>query len=207
MRTLILLFAFAILSCGQNNTKEHELEQKEKELALRERELELREKGKTSSNSLSESQTDLTTTTAAIKYDYEKHNNIDAFINDLAKAVKTDDRNAVAKMTFFPFEDGFREWLDPVNPPKNIPNLKSDTEKQFLEKYSTIFLPTLKKAIERKEYRGSFSSSSVEDYDGADFIEEGEFVITGSRTDKRPYSIAIKKINGKFKLHRMVWSS
>lgn len=44
MKYLFIIFTFALLSCGQNETKQKELELKERELALKEKELVLREK-------------------------------------------------------------------------------------------------------------------------------------------------------------------
>ncbi len=44
MKYLFLIFTFALLSCGQNETKQKELALKERELALKEKELVLREK-------------------------------------------------------------------------------------------------------------------------------------------------------------------
>jgi hypothetical protein len=197
---IITLISIICISCGQNATKQKELELKGKELEIRDRELRLREKDSIADIKIKKADK------PELIYNIEKHGDIKFFIDDLAKAISLDDKSAVARMTYFPFKDGFREWLTGgIEVPKNIPDLTCNNEKQFLDKYSRIFLPGVKKEIESKSYRGY--DYSAEEFSG-DIIESGEFVINGEDyINDRQYSIAIKKINGKFKLHRMVWSS
>lgn len=206
MRKFIILFTTAaLLSCEQSSTKVAELEDKEKELALRENKLVIKENelnldSKDEYNSAIEKQSKLTE-----KYNYKNHNNIETFIADLSKAINSNDKLAIAKMTYFPFGDGFRKFItgDEGIAPKNIPDLFCKNQKELEAKFTLIFTESIQRAIKNKKYRGCDNS----DEDFEDIIEEGEFIISGDYQRDRPYEIAIKKINGVFKLHRMAFGS
>ena len=64
-----------------------------------------------------------------VSYDFEKHGDIKVFIDDLIKAVNSDDKNSIAQMINLPFKD---EWGD--NPYNQSTPLGCKTENQFFEK-------------------------------------------------------------------------
>ncbi len=127
------------------------------------------------------------------RYNFDKHNDIKVFMNDLAKAAGTSDKSNVAQMIKFPFVD---EWGD--NPGNQSPPLGCKTANQLFEKYDKIFTKDMMKAISAKKYRGWVYGDLHEDV-----IEKGEYLIECFKDSyaNRPCNMfAIKKVNGKFKI-------
>ena len=203
----IIIVALVIVSCGQNNSsnKQKELELKERELALKEKEFALKQNDtvglKPSSNTTEVKPTSANEITLSNGYNFDKHNDIKIFINDLAKAVSTDDKNSIAQMINFPFVD---EWGD--NSYNQSPPLGCKTANQFFEKYDKIFLTNLKNAIISKKYRAADNSDEM----FSDVIENGEYLIEPKTkyVGKRPDNmLGIKKVNGKFKIYAIKFYS
>lgn len=130
----------------------------------------------------------------------DNHSSIKFFINDLAKAVSTGDKNSLAKMINFPLVD---EWGD--NPNNESEPLGCKTADQFFEKYDKIFTQDLKRSITAKKYRGWVNNV----LDG-DVIEKGEYLIPCFKdsSDNRPCNMfGIKKVNGTFKIYAIKFYS
>jgi len=194
-----------------NKTSEKELELQKWELDLKQKELELKEKelAQQSNNSQTKTDKSISSTTSTAKtnqtivktfsggYNFDKHNDIKIFIDDLAKAVSTGDKNNIAQMINFPLID---TWGD--NPGNQSPSLGCKNINQFFEKYDKIFTNDIIKAITNKKYR--------EGIGGQDAFNKGEYGIDCFKNyyDNRPcIMFGIKKVNGKFKIYAIKFSS
>ena len=197
----ILTISLFILSCGQDENKKKELELKERELALKEKELAMKEKDSAhlKPNSAESKMTSTTENTTSDGYSFDNHNDINAFIKDLAKAVSENDKMTVGQMTNFPFIDVLGD-----NPGNNTSSLDCKNSEQFIQKYDKIFVGNLVKVIKSKKYSG-WTEPEPPNYE--EIINKGEYLIDAGVYGDREFLIGIKKINGKFKLYAMKFRS
>ena len=137
-------------------------------------------------------------------YNFARHDDINVFMDDLSKAAAAGDKMAIAQMTNFPFED---KW------PQFVTGNEKDTSKwqsfgavdsaEYVGKFDNLYIPYLVEAMKQKKYRGWEKNEHV-----PDIIEEGEYLIMAEAPiNKRQYAIAIKKINGVYKIFRTAFSS
>ena len=124
-----------------------------------------------------------------VSYDFEQHGDIKVFIDDLAKAVNSDDKNSIAQMINFPLLDKCTDSYS------QTPSLRCNDSKQFLLKYDKIFTSETKESIKNKKYRG-YSTDFTTCYD---VIKKGEYLIE----DVGMYIPCIKKVNGKYKIYAL----
>ena len=221
MKKLFYIICLGGLLLGQvacNNSEnqkisEKELELQKRELDLKQRELELKEKelAQQEKSSKKETSIPIATNNSSTKvvatdksssggYNIDKHNDIKVFINDLAKAVSTNDKNAISQMINFPFVD---EWGD--NPYNESTPLGCRDVRQFFEKFDKIFTNDIKKAIIAKKYRG-YSDQNID----GDVINKGEYLIdclTNSNEKRQCNNFGIKRVNGKFKIYAIKFYS
>ena len=90
-------------------------------------------------------------------YNFAGHSNFKTFWADFKKAVNAGDKEAVAKMTYFPFKDS-RDLGQGIGTGPN--NLTCNNPKDLINKYNKIFLPATIKAISKNSYH------QCVDYDG-----------------------------------------
>lgn len=124
-----------------------------------------------------------------VSYDFENHGDIKVFIDDLAKAVNSDDKNSIAKMINFPLLDKCTDSYS------QTPSLRCNDNTQFLSKYDKIFTSSTKESIKSKKYRGYRSDFETCD----DVIKKGEYLIE----DIGMYIPCIKKVNEKYKIYAL----
>lgn len=144
-------------------------------------------------------------------YNFEAHSDFQAFWTDFKKAVLANDREAVTKMTNFPFKDevgdDIKNSVDiygkPTEDAKKMQSLTCSNKTAFLNKYDKIFLPATKTAIQADKYRGY----EYDDIIGGDVINKGEYVLEIYIDARRSYNMAFKKSNGVFKLAYMPYYS
>lgn len=141
-------------------------------------------------------------TEQAGEYQVEKHDDIEVFIQDLAKAVNVDDQKTVAQMTHFPLQDEWGDYSD-----NQTPSLGCKTEQEFFEKYDAIFTKGIKTSISENNYRGWTDNGN-----GNDVIQQGEFLIEGDGNidgeSERPHvMLGMKMIDGKFKIYAIKFYS
>jgi hypothetical protein len=145
-------------------------------------------------------------TTIAVKpeYNFAGHDSINIFIDDLAKAIAANDRKGVTQMTQFPFTDHYNEFLtgnEKVD--VSLEDLSAKNALEFLNKFDRLFIPELQQQIKNRNYRGFEKNEHV-----PDIIAEGEYLIMADAPiNKRQYGLAIKKIDGKYKIYRTAFSS
>ncbi len=148
-------------------------------------------------NQASESETD-----TAGNYNFDKHDNIQVFMQDLALAVEKGDKESIAGMIDFPFTD---EWGD--YPDNQTFPLGCENSKQFLEKFDRIFTDGVKKAIAGQSYRGWTDNGN-----GTDVIAKGEYLIEGDgsidgESDRPHVMLGIRLVSGKFKIYAVKFYS
>ena len=141
-------------------------------------------------------------------YNFEAHSDFQAFWTDFKKAVLSNDREAVAKMTNFPFKDeyggAYKQLTDfdglLTEDAKKMPSFTCSNKTIFLNKYDKIFLPETKTAIQTNKYRGY----EVDEVLGEDMIlNEGEYALEFESKNSRSYNLVFSKMNGKYKLDNM----
>jgi hypothetical protein len=136
-------------------------------------------------------------------YDFNKHYDIKIFINDLAKAVSTKDKNAIVFfMMNVPLKDEYGD-----NPGNHSPSLGCKTTTDIYNKFDLIFTKGINSAIMKQEYRG-YDTESM----NGDVIENGEFLIEGDYKidgdSSRPHiMLGIKKVNGIYKIYAIKFYS
>jgi len=213
------LSTLILTSCNNSDnskTSEKELELQKRELDIKQKELELKEKELNQKETSSKMETTRpTVNTSTIKselpkekssaegYNFDKHNDIKVFVNDLAKAVSSGDKNSISQMINFPLID---TWGD--NPGNQSPSFGCKNSNQFFEKYDKIFTKGVVAAIKNKKYRAADNSDEMFE----DVIENGEYLIEGDGNidgeSKRPHNmLGIKKVNGKFKVYAIKFYS
>ena len=203
---LSILILTSCTNSDNKKTSEKELELQKRELAIKQKELELKEKELNQKEASSKNETvKPTVNTLTVKseqpkaktssggYNFDQHNDIKVFINDLAKAVSTTDKEAISKMVNFPLVD---DWGD--NPFNKSESLGCKTLDQFMQKFNKIFTPEIVRDIKAKKYRG-FSDNTL-----GDVINKGEYLIEGTRDTGM---FGIKKVNGKFKVYALKFYS
>ncbi len=139
-------------------------------------------------------------------YDFEKHDDINVFMSDLAAAFVSSDSTTISGMMHFPFKDDWIRFITAGNTPlkKGTPDLNCIDSVDFLTKYRIIFAKQIATPVRNKVFRGHDKNSNGE---AMDLIEEGEYVIEGEYDGVRAYGLAIKKFNGKYKIYRTAFSS
>jgi hypothetical protein len=196
---------------GGDKTSEKELELQKRELDLKQKELELKEKElsqqqgkpnttltttKTTTPSTSTTKTTSDNSASTTGYNYAGHGSFQTFWADFKKAITTNDRDAVAEMTYIPFHDKYQEtYFNAYGGDKPwTANSKSD----FLSKYDKIIIPATITAVKGNKYR----TYQYEEMIGGDVIEKGEYLLNVSNEGQKPrsYDLAFAKKNGVFKL-------
>lgn len=130
------------------------------------------------------------------EYNFDKHGDIHAFIDDLAKAIEKNDKNTIAQMTHFPLPDEYGD-----NPGNQSPTtLGCKSASQFIEKFNKIFTPEIIRDIKAKKFRGFVNDSGP----SPDIINEGEYLIEGNNDIGM---LGIKLVNGKFKIYALKFYS
>lgn len=185
-----------------------ELELKQKELELKEQELALKEKASASTALSSKDATPFPKTKNAStkpssdpnsEYNYPGHDNFQTFWADFKKAITSNDREAVAKMTHFPFHDTYQELANQGGHGNGVP-LTAKSKSDFLSKYDKIIIPATIIAVKANKYR----AYEYDDWIGGDVIEKGEFVLKVSNEGySRMFDLAFSKKSGVFKLTYM----
>ena len=223
MKTTIKTFLTAILSIliftscnnSDSNSSDKELELQKKALELKERELALKEKefaqqdNKTNTDSTTAKTTtpsttpqktasENTTNSTASDYNFAGHSNFQTFWADFKKAALAKDKEAVALMTHFPFED--HETLE---------NLKSgelncNNSPSFLAKYDRIMNSKCLDAIKKNDYRGWHPP---DEFDFEDVIQKGEYILNVNYSEVRLQNMVFSKQSGKYKLTRIQYYS
>jgi len=179
----ILSISLMLLSCGQNNNTKTKTEDP-------------------SSPDTSSAKTEQAEEKpAAETYNIDKHDDINFFISDLAKAVTANDKNGIAQMIVFPLADEFGDNNANQSTPLGCKNAD-----EFFKKYDSIFVSPLKNAITAKKFRAADNSSKELE----DVIRNGEYLIEydpisgGNRPD---IMLGIKKVSGKFKIYAIKFYS
>ena len=136
------------------------------------------------------------------KFDFAKHNDINIFIKDLAKAVSTNDIHNVVEMMNAPLTDEYGG-----NPGNNTTSLSCKDVSDIFEKFDRIFTKGIISAIKKLKYRG-FDTKSM----NGDVIKNGEFLIEGDGNidgdSPRPHiMLGIKKVNGIYKIYAIKFYS
>ena len=178
MRPQILLLAFVVISCGQNNTEKAKNEVSQGETVSK------KEKSLQTDSSLKITAED-TKRLITVTYNFENHNDIKGFWKDFQIALQTEDKDAINKMIKFPFKDYEADaWGD---------------------KYSGIDLTCTGQAQLDLKFNIIFSKECLtkEDpvYIGDEFIT-GDYFIPRSENKKchLPNGYLVKKIKGVYKL-------
>lgn len=135
-----------------------------------------------------------TSTPSATGYNYSGHSNFKTFWADFKKAIISNDRDAVAEMTFIPFRDQFQEVI--FNSSGGEKPLTANSKSDFLSKYDKIIIPETIIAVKANRYR----TYEYEELIGGDVIAKGEYVLMVSSEKPRIYDLAFAKKNGVFKL-------
>lgn len=151
--------------------------------------------------------TDTSTTTnpsSMPAYNFARHDDIDVFMNDLASAASAGDKAAIARMTSFPFIDKYPQFASGNEKDSSeYESLAASDSTVFISKFDNLFIPDLINAMKLKKYRGFEKNEHVDD-----IIAEGEYLIMAEAPiNKRQYALAIKKINGVYKIYRTAFSS
>jgi len=198
---------------GSDKISEKELELQKRELDLKQKELELKEKELSQQNQSTTTPTPAKTTTPSTSiakttadkaasttdYNYAGHGSFRIFWADFKKAITTNNRDAVAEMTYIPFQDIYQEtYFNAYGGDKPwTANSKSD----FLSKYDKIITPETISAVKGNKYRAYEYDEMIE----GDVIKKGEYVLNVSNDGQksRSYDLAFAKKNGVFKLAYM----
>jgi hypothetical protein len=129
---------------------------------------------------------------AVNKYNFAGHADFKIFWTDFKNAVNTGDKDAVAKMTSFPFKDS-RDLGQGVGIGPN--NLTCKNASEFISSYGRIFLPTVIKDINTRKYFQSQEYDGDPDNDHQKLIPNSYTVFAAEMGE-----FIFKKINGKYKL-------
>jgi hypothetical protein len=103
-------------------------------------------------------------------YNFSKHSNFKIFWTDFRTAINAGDKQAILRMTAFPFVDNTYEE-------GKTGRLTAKTSKQFLLNYDKIFTIEVIKAINHKNVRGWIDMSEDEIGSGEDVIKKGEYIL------------------------------
>jgi uncharacterized protein (TIGR02145 family) len=146
-------------------------------------------------------------------FNYSNHKDFNKFWADFKKAVNEDDKDAVLKMTNFPFEDNYGDVYDGggsfINrsnvsgeEPGELRSLTSVTPVEFLYNYGKIFNSCVKKAINAAEFK-SLGKTEFENFatDGVGIYPFGNGnYLLDVECFEPIYMLIFKKINGVYKL-------
>lgn len=138
-----------------------------------------------------------TTTT----YAFEAHSNFQAFWIDFKKAVLTNDKEAVAKMTNLPFKDDVADSNNGIEDFKKMYSLTCTDKAAFLNKYDKIFISPTITSIKNDKFE-KYDASWEEEPNGSPILK-GEYVLNVDTDDNRMHNMAFRKSNGVFKLAYM----
>ncbi|HEY5535151.1 MAG TPA: fibrobacter succinogenes major paralogous domain-containing protein [Ignavibacteria bacterium] len=136
------------------------------------------------------------------QYYFNEHSEFNKFWEDFKTAVKSEDKDAVLKMTIIPFKDEQNDVYGSEN------SVTSDTRKEFMENYDKIFNDVVKETIYSAKFQ-TFGKWEYEDYPveapGLYKIDEEWYLlyISYEKTDNdlsRPSLIIFGKENGIFKM-------
>lgn len=201
--TIIMLLFVACNNSNSNETNAKELDLQKRELDLKQKELELKEKELSQNSTITQTPTEPATQEAKTivpahedkSIDFEKHNDIKIFLDDLAKAIAASDIESISEMVAYPFQD---VWGD--NAMNKSSSLSCKNKSQFTNKYSGIFSSAVVAAIKKKKYRGR-----VKDRWGDDVIVEGEYLFESipnntENSTRADNVLVFGKVGGKFKL-------
>ncbi len=131
----------------------------------------------------------------------DRRKNLKFFIEDLSKAVSSNDKAAVATMVRFPFVDSWYKEGDQ--------SLSCKNKQEFIKKFDLIFIPELKKAIKGGKYYHQATSNENSEAPGP--LNQGEYMFDASPSNDdgtgRNIILVFKKVNGKFTITRLGFAS
>jgi hypothetical protein len=145
-------------------------------------------------------------------YNYSSHNNFNKYWADFKRAVNDDDRNAVLKMTNFPFEDNYGDTYGSLGnlsgeEPGDNRTLTSVTPEEFLNNYNKMFYDCVRKTIRTATFQ-TFGKEEMENYPvegpGLYKCTDDAYLLYIKHDSKcesfEPYMFIFQKIDGVYKL-------
>ncbi|MBX2910114.1 MAG: hypothetical protein KF706_10820 [Chitinophagales bacterium] len=135
------------------------------------------------------------------EYNFSSHGNFKSFWQDFQKAILTNDRQAVAKMTHYPFRDAYQEVY--YNSSGGKKPLTASNENEFINNYDKIIYPSTINSVQSNEIRAYEYNDMID----GDVIKKGEFLLSTSVPNSdRSYNLAFSKKNGVYKLSYIPYS-
>ena len=148
--------------------------------------------GKISDNTESELATSQKKTS---EYNFGKHDDFNIFWTDFKKAVIAGDKDAVAKMTKFPFKD------NRSNSGPDVKLFTSKTSADFINRYNEIFSPAVIKQIDTGKYSQSIAYDGDPGNDNQQKIPDSySLLVHLEAVNGWGAEFVFKKINGEYKL-------